>query len=90
MFFYYLFKYQKLSFDNKQKAKVIAFLTGYSANTVEQQFSQIHKKAVVNFAAYEKDMRIVRNHFETLDLVEVIKMIDNDLADQEKRTEKNL
>ncbi len=90
LFFYYLFKYQKLSFDNKQKAKVISFLTGYSANTLEQQFSQIHKKANTNFSNYEKDMQIVRNQFEILGLTEVTKMIDNDLADQENRTEKNL
>lgn len=49
-----------------------------------------HQLDFANFSAFEKDMQIVRNQFEILGLTEVTKMIDNDLADQEKRTEKNL
>lgn len=79
IFFSYLFTYLKSNTHNTAKADTISFLTGYSKNTVVQKLSNLHKKEGKNFLAYEKDLVIVRKHFNDLGLSEVVKMIDRDL-----------
>lgn len=79
LFFSYLFNYTKVNCHNNQKAKVIAALTGFSENTIQQQLSTIHRKASDNPKAYLKDIKIVRNNFERLDFTAITKIIDEDL-----------
>lgn len=90
LFFYYLLKYAKANSHNTSTAKVISFLTEFTDETIRQQFSKLHNKALVNFTEFEKDMDIVRNLFQILDLTEITKMIDNDVARIEKKAEKKL
>jgi sulfite reductase alpha subunit-like flavoprotein len=75
----YLLTYKQASCPKKEIAKFISFLTSYSENTVVQKLSTLHKKGDENYIAYEKDMKVVRKYFEKLGLIEVVKMIDNDL-----------
>lgn len=79
LFFTYLFNYSKVNCHNNQKAKVIAALTGFSENTIQQQLSTIHKKASDSPKAYSKDIKRVRNNFERLDFIDITKIIDEDL-----------
>jgi hypothetical protein len=81
----YLLTYTKAKCSNKKKAEFISFLTSYSENTVVQKLSTLHKKEGENFIAFEKDMNVVRNHFEKLGLAEIVKMIDNDLKISEEK-----
>ncbi len=77
--FNYLLNYAKVNAHNTDKAEFISFLTGFSKNTIVQKLSRLHEKADLNFIAYEKDLKIVRNYFEKLSLSEITKAIDNDL-----------
>ena len=79
LIFNYLLNYAKVNAHNTDKAEFISFLTGFSKNTIVQKLSRLHEKADLNFVAYEKDMEIIRNHFEKLNLSEITKAIDNDL-----------
>ncbi len=80
LLFNYLLNYAKVNAHNTDKAEFISFLTGFSKNTVVQKLSRLYEKADLNFIAYEKDMEIVRNYFEKLNLSEITKAIDNDLG----------
>lgn len=79
LFFSYLFEFAKVDCPNKNKAKVIATLTGFSENTINQQLSKIHKKEVDSPKAYSRDIQKVRNSFEQIKFREIISMIDKDL-----------
>lgn len=85
LFLDYLFKRAKIDCKNTEKAKVIAFLTGYSEKKIAQAFSRLEKEKlefVDNTNASEKfstDIKIIRNYFKTLRLDEIQQKIDNDL-----------
>ena len=55
LFFHYLCKLLQTNCDNKKKAKVINFFTGYSENTTGQKFSNLFEKANTNFQDFEDD-----------------------------------
>lgn len=76
---YYLLQYTKANCPNTKKAKFVSFLTGYSENTLRQQWSNIHSKKNEDGVSWENDMKVVRNYFQELGLTEIVKMIDNDL-----------
>lgn len=80
LFFSYLFTFVKVNSHNKNKAEVISALTGFSENTIQQQLSSIYKKANDNPKAYQKDMKIVRSKFESIDLTSITSLIDKDLS----------
>src|SRR5205085_2802880 len=76
---YYLLQYAKANCHNTKKAKFASFITGFSNNTLRQQWSNIHWKKDEKGLDWESDMKIVRGYFEELGLPEVVKSIDNDL-----------
>jgi hypothetical protein len=76
---YYLLHYLRADDNATNKAKFASFLTGFSANTFRQQWSNIHWKKDKDGVAWEDDMKIVRSFFRELGLPEVVKLIDNDL-----------
>lgn len=80
---HYLLKFAKANSHNTEKAKFASFLTGYSENTLRQQWSNIHRKGDdEGNQIWERDMKTVRDYFEALGLTGVVKIIDNDLASQ--------
>lgn len=90
LFFYYLFIYFKVNAHNTKKADIVSFLTGFDNESTRQQFSNVFKKANINFDGFADDMKIVRALFQKLNLTQVFTLIDNDLDRQEKKTEKKL
>ena len=81
---HYLLKCVKVKDNNTKKADFASFLTGYSENTLRQNWSNIHRKGDEKNTSWENDMRIVREHFEALGLSEVVKLIDSDLTSQKE------
>ena len=79
---HYLLKSLGARENNTKKSAFASFLTGYSENTLRQDWSSIHVKADENGAAWENDMKIVRRHFEELGLSEVVDIINKDLDSQ--------
>lgn len=77
---HYLLWYAKANCHNTKKAKFASFLTGYSEESLRQQWSNIHRKADESGQIWEKAMETVRGYFEELGLPEVVKLIDNDLS----------
>jgi hypothetical protein len=80
LFFTYLFEFTNVNCPNTKKAKVIATLTGFSENTINQRLSVINKKEVDNPKAFSKDIKKVRSSFEQLNFREITSMIDKDLS----------
>jgi hypothetical protein len=66
---------------NTKKARFGSFLTGFSENTMRQQWSNIHSKKNENGVEWEADMKIVRGYFEEVGLSDVVGLIDEDLKD---------
>jgi hypothetical protein len=76
---YYLLSYLKAENNNTKRAKFASFLTGYSEERFRQQWSKIHRKKDEDGVAWERDMKIVRDLFKELGLIEIVNQIDNDL-----------
>ena len=65
--------------SNIQKARFASFLTGFSDNTLRQQWSNIHWKKNENGVVWSEDMRTIREYFEGIGLTKVVADIDSDL-----------
>ena len=79
LFMDYLFRHSKTTSFNNAKAEAISFLTGYSSETLRQRLSSIDGDKNKRNSSYKRDLRIVRNLFDRLGLVEIIKDIDRKL-----------
>lgn len=79
LFFNYLFTFVKVNSHNKKKAQVIAALTGFSENTIQQQLSSLYKKEIDKPKAYQKDIKAIRSKFEIIGLTAVTSLIDRDM-----------
>ena len=82
---HYLLLHARANSNNTEKAKFASFLTGYSGNTLRQQWSNIHRKAEESGQIWERDMRAVRGYFEALGLHEVTRLIDDDLNSEREK-----
>lgn len=85
LFIDYLFKYAKIDCKNTDKAKIIAFLTGYSEQKIAQAFSRLEKEKndftdkESSSEKFSNDIEIVRKYFKILKSDEIQKVIDDDL-----------
>jgi hypothetical protein len=65
--------------SNIARAKFASFLTGFSDNTLRQQWSNIHWKRDENGVGWSEDMRKIREYFEGIGLTQIVAKIDSDL-----------
>jgi hypothetical protein len=78
---YYLLQHAETNCHNTKKAEFASFLTGFSENTLRQQWSNIHSKKNENGVDWKADMKTIRRYFEDLGLGQVVRRIDDDLKD---------
>jgi hypothetical protein len=76
---HYLLRFMEVDCSNIQKAKFASFLTGFSDNTLRQQWSNIHWKRDENGVGWSEDMRTIREYFEGIGLTQIVAKIDSDL-----------
>lgn len=79
---HYLLRALNANENNTKKAKFASFLTGFSENTLRQNWSNIHRKSDEKDIGWENDLRAVRAHCVDLGLTGVVNLIDADLGSQ--------
>jgi hypothetical protein len=78
---HYFLQHTGANCHNTQKARFGSFLTGFSQNTLRQQWSNIHSKRNENGVEWQADMKIIRGHFEDLGFTDIVRQIDDELKD---------
>jgi hypothetical protein len=78
---HYILQHLSANSPNRKKAKFTSFVTGFSENTLRQQWSNVYSKRNGNSAEWEADMKLVRGYFEDLGCVDIVRTIDAELQD---------